>query len=244
MMAYFTLTTIAAFGLIIGSFLTVCIYRIPLGREKGLLEGAELVSDESDVAEPPEQQSSSKLTISNPKRSFCPSCNHQLAWWCNVPFFSWLFLRGKCHYCGVNIPFRYPLVEILSASFAVVSYLLYGLTPTGILIYVFAATLIVISFIDIDYYIIPNVISLPGTLIAILIAGINQFTGWFQAPVVPDLKAAGLGILAGAGFLFFISEVYLRLRKKEGLGMGDVKLLAMTGALFGVQGSLSTIFVG
>ena len=101
-----------------------------------------------------------------------------------------------------------------------------------------------ISFIDYDYYIIPNVISIPGAVLGVACAGANQFFNLFELPLVTDLTGAGLGLLAGAGFLFIVSELYFRLRKREGLGMGDVKLLALVGAFLGPEGALFTIFVG
>jgi leader peptidase (prepilin peptidase)/N-methyltransferase len=121
---------------------------------------------------------------------------------------------------------------------------MYGVTPTAVLVFVFCCALIVLSFIDYDFYIIPNVISLPGTAIGVGIAAINQFFGIFSYPVVGNLTESFFGFLMGAGFLFIISEVYMRLRKKEGLGMGDVKLLAMVGVTFGAPAALSTIFIG
>jgi leader peptidase (prepilin peptidase)/N-methyltransferase len=232
-------------GAIFGSFLSVCIYRIPYGRVPETLDGSEQpeVSSENDIAKP-ETIDQAKISLNNPRRSFCPSCSKQLYWYHNIPVLSWLLLRGSCAFCKAKISARYPVVELLSVLFAYLSWAQFGSTPTAALIYVFCATLIVISFIDYDYYIIPNVISLPGTVIAFGLAAINQFFGIFAAPIVPDLVSAFWGVMAGAGFLFVVSEVYLRLRKKEGLGMGDVKLLAMTGALFGVPGALYTIFLG
>ncbi|MBN8548393.1 MAG: prepilin peptidase [Deltaproteobacteria bacterium] len=226
------------FGAIIGSFLSVCIYRIPIS--KGLhLDSEEDLAEPAKKAEPEE-----KISIAYPRRSFCPHCKAQLSWYHNIPILSWLVLRGKCAFCKAPISARYPVVELMTALVSVMTFQSFGMNPTGAVIFIFCAALIVISFIDYDYYIIPNVISLPGTVIALVLAGINQFYSIFKFPIVSGLKDAGLGILAGAGFLLFISEVYLRLRKKEGLGMGDVKLLAMTGALFGLEGSLYTIFIG
>ncbi|MCB0310275.1 MAG: prepilin peptidase [Bdellovibrionales bacterium] len=235
-------------GLIIGSFLSVCIFRIPYGRSSGLeelLEQEDSPEGESDLVEPPEKpQDSPQLSISNPPRSFCPTCKVQLLWWHNIPVVSWIILRGRCANCSARISVRYPLVELLSAASAFGAYFTFGPTLSALVIYIFLCALIVISFIDIDYYIIPNVISLPGTLIGISIAVLNQFSALFKYPIVPGILDSLLGILAGAGFLLLISEGYFRLRKREGLGMGDVKLLAMVGALFGVAGSLYTIFVG
>jgi leader peptidase (prepilin peptidase)/N-methyltransferase len=244
------LTFSAVFGLIIGSFLTVCIYRIPLGREDLFLDDGQ-AQDESEIAsdadiakevEPSPYRPG--LTLNNPPRSFCPSCDHQLSWKDNIPLFSWLILNGKCAYCKAPISIRYPTVELLTAIAAVLSYTIFGLTATSALIFIFTCSLIVISFIDYDYYIIPNVISLPGTVIGLAVGVLNQFTGIFTFPVALDIQDSVLGLLVGGGFLLIVSEGYLLLRKREGLGMGDVKLLAMTGAFFGYPASLFTIFVG
>jgi leader peptidase (prepilin peptidase)/N-methyltransferase len=102
----------------------------------------------------------------------------------------------------------------------------------------------VISFIDYDFYIIPNVISLPGAAIGVAVAGANQFFNIFTAPIVPNLLSSAIGVAVGAGFLLLISELYFRLRKQEGLGLGDVKLLALVGAFLGPEGALFTIFFG
>jgi leader peptidase (prepilin peptidase)/N-methyltransferase len=223
------------FGLIVGSFLSVCIYRIPR---------AESFYIEVEEGETPQQEIPEPVGFNEPKRSICLKCGKQLLWWHNIPLFSWLILRGKCWFCKTPISARYPVVELLSAMMAILSYHHYGLTPTGAVVYLFCAALIVISFIDFDYYIIPDVISISGTVVGIVIAGANSFTHYFDPPVVPNYYFCALGLLAGAGFLYLISEVYLKLRRIEGLGLGDVKLLAMTGALFGPECALYTIFIG
>ena len=226
----------AIYGLTIGSFLNVCIYRIPYGRVKGL-ESLEIDEEDEELFE------KSELSIFEPKRSFCPECNTQLAWYNNIPLFSYLFQSGRCAYCKKPIPFRYPFVEILSALCAWLAYISFPL-PTAIVVYIFCAALIVISFIDIDYFIIPNIISLPGMVIALVIAGVNQLTNYFVTPIVPGVLQSLIGLAAGAGFLYLVSEIYFRIKGKIGLGFGDVKLLAMTGLLFGAEAALGTIFIG
>ena len=212
-------TTIFLFllGAIIGSFLTVCIYRIPLGREdirEEILEAGE------EIPLPDNIKAEEKLSVGFPKRSFCPSCGAQLEWYHNIPLFSWLFLLGKCAFCKSKIPFRYFFVELLTASAAILSYSYFGATLEAFLVFVFLASLIVMSFIDIDYYILPDIITLPGATIGLLIAGINEFTPFFGEPFSADLLDALFGVLAGAGTLYLVSEVYFRLRKIEGLGHG------------------------
>ncbi len=246
------------FGLIIGSFLSVCVYRIPLGRKKGL---SSLDHDEDeDIAEndptnasveaptqilKPQEATEVRehISIAYPPRSFCPNCRQQLSSLHNIPVFSWLLLGGKCAFCKDPIPFRYPLIEILSAFFCVASYSFFD-PYTATVVYIFCATLIVLSFIDLDYYILPNVITYPGTALGLFLAACNQYTHIFKWPIVGDLWGSLWGFLAGAGFLFVISEGYFRLRGKVGLGMGDVKLLAMVGVLFGPECAFMTIFLG
>lgn len=204
-----------ALGLIIGSFLSVCVYRIP-----------------------------NELSICKPARSFCPKCNMQLRWFHNIPLLSWIALRGKCANCQEKISFKYPLVELTTAIFAYLSYTHYGFTATALIIFIFCCSIIVSSYIDMDHMIIPNVITLPGTAIAIVLVAINAYTNIFAPPVVADFKMAFWGFMSGAGFLWIIGTLYLVLAKKDGLGMGDIKQLAYTGILFGPECALYTIFVG
>ncbi len=228
----FILGGVAIFGLLIGSFLSACIYRIPLGRD-------DCYPEDSPVKRPVEH-----VSLLSPARSFCPHCLKQLAWWHNIPVFSWFLLRGKCGLCQAPISARYPLVELLSCSAAVLSYTQYGLTPTAAVIYAFTAALIVISFIDYDFYIIPDIISKPGAVIGVLLACVNEYLHIFTAPVASGITASLVGLAFGSGFLWLVAEIYFRLRKIEGLGLGDVKLLAMTGAFFGIESTFYTIFVG
>lgn len=236
-------------GAIIGSFLSVCIYRIPYGREKGLEAFGEEANEEPNDDHVAQDETSEntvedeRFNIFYPVRSQCPHCQTQLAWYENIPVISWLLLRGKCSHCHTAISVRYPVVELLSAFFCVLSFSYFPL-PTAILIYALCASLIVLSFIDIDYYILPNVITYPGTLIAAALVLVNHFFHLFSWPISPDLQTGFWGLLAGGGFLFAISEGYFRLRGRIGLGMGDVKLLAMTGILMGPEGAFATIFCG
>lgn len=237
---------VICFGLIIGSFLSVCIYRITLGRSSAVEEWDTDEEDNSaaDSAPPNSEFFEKKVTVSYPPRSFCPQCGEQLRWYHNIPVVSWLLLCGRCAFCKNPISMRYPVVELLSGTFCFLSYNSFGLTPTGIVVYAFCCALIVITFTDLDYYIIPNVVTYPGTILGLVIVGVNQYTGWFTAPIVNSLLESLYGFLAGAGILLLISEGYLRLRGKEGLGMGDVKLLAMTGVLFGYRASYNMIIIG
>ncbi len=206
---------IGLFGLFIGSFLNVCIYRVPR-----------------------------KLSVNRPVRSFCPSCDKSLLWWHNVPVISWVLLRGKCHFCKASISGQYPLVELLSVAAALASYVHFQLTPTAFVIYVLTATLIVITFIDLEFKIIPNVISFPGMIIGLCLGILSQFTGWFAYPVTQSAIDSLLGFLVGGGFFYVISIFYYAVSKRVGLGGGDIKLLAMTGAILGIASVPTTIFAG
>ncbi len=230
--------TVSLYSLLVGSFLTACIYRIPYGRPKGLesLEADEVELEKELAA------SNDKISIFKPVRSFCPNCKNLIAWWQNIPVLSWFLLRGKCYSCKTPISFRYPAVELLSLAFGLLCYYQFD-SWTALIIYLFCCSLIVISFIDIDYYIIPNVISYPGMVIGLALSGFNQYFHIFEKPLAANLTASLLG-LAGGLFLWLISELYYLLRKKVGLGFGDVKLMAMAGLFFGPSHAIQAIFLG
>jgi len=194
------------FGLCIGSFLNVCIYRLP--REN--------------------------LNVGNPKRSLCPNCGTQLRFWENIPLISYIFLLGKCRTCKTDISVRYPLVELISACFALAACLKFGFNATGLIYYILLVALVVITFIDLDFQIIPNIISLSGIVIG--------FMASFYL-TEPDVQDSLLGILVGGGAFYSIAYIFVRIRGIEGMGMGDVKLLAMLGAFLGLKGVMFIIFV-
>lgn len=229
-------------GLIFGSFLTVCIYRIPYGRYNPIdtKTGEELPM--------PEQVQGKHLSIFTPSRSFCPACKKQLPWYWNIPLFSWLGLGGKCGACKVAIPARYPAIELLTALTTLLTFLIYGPTPVGFLIFAFGCALIVISFIDIDYMIIPDVISLPGCILGVAVAGFQAAVQvnnepFFDYPVVGGPFESMLGFLAGAGVLYVVAIGYLKLRGRDGMGFGDIKLLALIGIWFGPECTVFTLML-
>ncbi|MBW2582763.1 MAG: prepilin peptidase [Deltaproteobacteria bacterium] len=191
-------------GLCIGSFLNVCIYRLP---------------ESKSIVHP---------------RSMCPNCDTLIPFYDNIPLFSYLWLKGQCRRCKVKISMRYPMVELLGGLVALGTYLRFGLTIETLIYYVFIAALLVVTFIDLDHRIIPDVITLPGIPIC--------FAASFALPAI-TYKDALLGILVGGGSLFLVAWVYTILTKKEGMGGGDIKLLAMMGAIVGWKGVLFTIFV-
>lgn len=201
---YLTDFLVFVFGICIGSFLNVCIYRLP---------------ESKSIVHP---------------RSMCPSCGTLIRFYDNIPIFSYLALRGKCRHCAAHISFRYPVVEFISGIFAVGVFLKYGMGLETLIYYTFIATLLVITFIDIDHQIIPDVITLPGIPIF--------FAASFALPKIILVESI-LGILIGGGSLFLVAWLYHLLTRKEGMGGGDIKLLAMMGAIVGWKGVLFTIFV-
>ena len=184
----------AALGLIVGSFLNVCIYRLPR-----------------------------RQSIHWPG-SRCTACARPLAWYENVPVFSWLALRGRCRTCGERISVMYPLVEVITGALFVAGYVIYGWTPLLAVRLAFACSMVVLFAIDLRHHILPNVITVPGIVVGFALSLILPVPGW---------KSSLIGLLAGGGVLFAIAEAYYRLRGVEGLGMGDVKMLSMIGAFLG-----------
>jgi leader peptidase (prepilin peptidase)/N-methyltransferase len=180
-------------GLMIGSFLNVCVYRLP--RRESIVWPA----------------------------SHCTGCNRPLAWFENIPLVSWLVLRGRCRTCGQQISIVYPLVELTTGVVFAGGVLIYGLSPLLFVRLAFACALIVLFVIDLQHRILPNAITLPG-IAAGFAASLFLPPGWLSSLI---------GIVAGGGILFAIAEAYYRVRGIEGLGMGDVKMLAMIGAVLG-----------
>jgi leader peptidase (prepilin peptidase)/N-methyltransferase len=155
--------------------------------------------------------------------SHCTSCNRPLAWFENIPIVGWLALRGRCRTCGSRISAVYPLVELTTGAVFAGGALVYGLSPLLFVRLAFACALIVLFVIDLQHRILPNAITLPG-IAAGFLASLFLPPGWLSSMI---------GIAAGGGILFAIAEAYYRLRGIEGLGMGDVKMLAMIGAVLG-----------
>jgi leader peptidase (prepilin peptidase)/N-methyltransferase len=238
----------AVLGAIIGSFLSVCIGRIPFHRSVGLVEDLKeyAASENKPVEEfiPAQALRHQSLSINSPRRSECPTCGQQLLWWHNLPVISWLLLKGRCAFCSTPISVRYPLLEVASAGCAILSLNHFGPSIAALVTFVVCATFLAIAVIDYDWYIIPNLISYPGAVISVLLVGANQAFRFLPAPYVSTLTEAALGVLFGAGFLWVVAFLYKKVRKQDGLGLGDVKLLVMIGALFGPSGALFTIFGG
>jgi leader peptidase (prepilin peptidase)/N-methyltransferase len=189
------------FGAIIGSFLNVCIHRLP--------HGASIVWPGSS----------------------CPPCGRSLSWFENIPILSYLCLRGRCRTCKAPISMRYPIVEALTAAMFALAWWYYGPGPLLASRLLFGCALIVLFAIDLEHHLLPNVITLPGIAIGFMFSFVTE-PGW---------QASLLGIIAGGGVLFLIAETYYRLRHEEGLGMGDVKMLAMIGAFVGWKLTMLTL---
>jgi leader peptidase (prepilin peptidase) / N-methyltransferase len=194
-------TFVTLLGLIIGSFLNVCIYRLPR-----------------------------RLSPVRP-RSSCTSCGHVLSWYENVPIVSYAVLRGRCRGCGAPISLMYPTVEAITGLMFLSGYLLYGPTAFLVVRLMFGCAMIVLFVIDLQHRILPNVITLPGIVVGV-VCSVLVGPGW-----LPSL----IGIAVGGGSLWAIAEVYYRVRHEEGLGMGDVKMLAMIGAFLGWRLVLLTL---
>jgi leader peptidase (prepilin peptidase)/N-methyltransferase len=193
------------FGAAVGSFLNVCIYRLP-----------------------------GSLSIIRP-RSMCMRCKTQIAFYDNIPIISYLWLRGRCRHCGATISLRYPVVETTAGLFAVALFNRHGVAPEGFILYAFVAALLVVTFIDLDHQIIPDVITYPGIMAGFLSSFVVDYITY---------KESLMGILLGGGSLFLVASVYYLLTRKEGMGGGDIKLLAMVGAFLGWKAVIFTIFVG
>jgi leader peptidase (prepilin peptidase) / N-methyltransferase len=155
--------------------------------------------------------------------SHCTSCNRALAWYENIPVVSWTVLRGRCRTCSTRISIQYPIVEAATGALFLAGYYAFGLTPLLPVRLLFACAMVVLFVIDLEHQILPNEITLPGIVIGFVLS--------FLVP--PGWKSSLLGLLIGGLFPFLIAEAYLRLRGREGMGMGDFKMLAMVGAFLG-----------
>jgi leader peptidase (prepilin peptidase)/N-methyltransferase len=171
------------------------------------------------------------LSIATPP-SRCPHCGTPVRPADNIPVISWFLLGGSCRYCASGISIRYALVEAATGLLAVLVYWRFGLSLPALIYFGFGALLVTASLIDLDYRIIPNVFTLPGIPLAL--------TASLLLPEI-SVKEAFAGMVAGGGSLWLVAVVYRRFRGREGMGMGDVKLLALIGALVGPEGVLFTV---
>jgi leader peptidase (prepilin peptidase)/N-methyltransferase len=190
---------VVALGLTVGSFVNVLICRLPGGE-----------------------------SIWRPQ-SRCPSCRNPLRWYHNIPVFSWVFLRGRCAFCGTRISWKYPVVEMACAALFAAFYARYGVSFTTLGFWYMSATLIAVFFIDLEHQIIPNRLTYPGIPVGIATALLSPHLAWSQSL---------LGVAAGAAVFAGMAVLGRALFKKESMGGGDIKLAAMLGAFLGVANIL------
>ncbi len=214
------------FGLIIGSFLNVCILRIP--------------ADKSIVL----------------PASSCPKCGKAIAPYDNIPVVSWLLLGGKCRSCKTRISAMYPAVELLTGLLFLACYFVYGFTVDALKWAVFSALLIVLTITDVRERLLPDEINFFGLGAGLFFSLFSKpldgtalwlANRWFEFPPpqrVLSLADSALGAIAGSGLLWLVAEGYFRLRKREGMGLGDVKMMAAVGAFLGLKRTLMTILAG
>ncbi len=204
---WFLVSAAFVFGACIGSFLNVVIWRLPRG-ESLVWPG-----------------------------SRCPACHAAIPGWANVPIVSYLLLRGRCRACRVRISPRYPFVEALTGALFALLLVAHGPSTRLVVEWAIAAALIAVIFIDLDHFIIPNWITLPGLALGLAISLVAPSLG-------VGFWDAIRGIVLAGGAFWLIAELYPRLRGKAGLGFGDVKLIAMLASLLGTSAAFGIIFLG
>ena len=212
-------------GLLIGSFLNVCIYRMPRD-----------------------------LSVVRP-RSFCPACEHPIAWYDNIPVVSYFVLRGRCRHCGARIPVRYVIVELLTAALFFLIVTALGLTAPAAKLCLLTALLIGLTFADLEERILPDEFTLGGTAAGLVLAYfvpvddviahiVLPGLGFHLSPQWLSVAESVLGAAAPAGSLWLGGFLFEKIRHKEGLGLGDVKMMAMFGAFLGLRATLLTLILG
>ena len=208
-------------GLLIGSFLNVCVYRLP-----------------------------NRLSVVRP-RSFCPACKHAIAWYDNIPVISYLILRRRCRYCSKTIGWRYPSVELVTGIlFALVAFR-YGWTVSALKWIVFEMVLVVLFWTDVEEQMLPDELTLGGTIASLIFAGFVKVPSLFGQfffptwmPLTQSFFNAALGAVLLSVPIWLVGMLYQRMRKREGLGFGDVKLLLMLGVFLGVENGLLALLIG
>jgi leader peptidase (prepilin peptidase)/N-methyltransferase len=214
------------FGLVIGSFLNVCILRIP--------------ADKSIVT----------------PSSSCPQCGKHIAPYDNIPVLSWLILGGKCRSCKTPISAMYPVVELLNGFLFFACYMTFGLTVEALKWAVFAAILVVLTITDLRERILPDEVNFFGLIAGLLFSFFTKSLDgtahwisarWFDFPppqAALSFADAAIGALAGSGLLWLVAEGYFRIRGREGMGLGDVKMMAAVGAFLGLKRTMMTVLLG
>jgi leader peptidase (prepilin peptidase)/N-methyltransferase len=213
-------------GLLIGSFLNVCIYRMPRD-----------------------------LSVVRPSRSFCPACEHQIAWYDNIPVLSYLLLGRRCRHCHASISARYALVELLTATLFLLVVAALGQTGMAIKLCVLCALLVGLTFTDLESLILPDEFTLGGTVVGLIFAWFVPvddiiarlaltIAGFHPTPQWSSVAESVTGALLPAAMLGFGGWLFEKIRHKEGLGLGDVKMMAMLGAFLGLRATLLTLVLG
>jgi len=212
----------AVAGLIIGSFLNVCIYRMPRD-----------------------------LSVVRP-RSFCPACEHPVAWYDNIPVMSYLALRGHCRHCSKPIPLRYPVVEALTGALLFIFVLRLGLSVRAFKLSVFAALVVGLIFSDLEERILPDEFTIGGTVLGLLFVVLAPDSNGLMRLFLPSnwgvrwlsLTECVIGAAVPSLLLWGMGAAYEKIRHKEGLGFGDVLMVAMIGAFFGIEGAVAAVMYG
>jgi leader peptidase (prepilin peptidase)/N-methyltransferase len=212
-MTWFPIVVAALYGALIGSFLNVVIHRYP--REESVVFPA----------------------------SHCPHCDARIRAWDNVPLLSYLFLLGRCRACGAPISVRYPLVELATALFSVAVVLRVGLSLASVLVFLAIAGTIALIYIDAEIQILPDVIDLPGIAIGVGIGALELGTRARGLTLATSLADSLIGAAAGGGVLLLVAMVYKLVRGIDGMGLGDVKMLAMIGSVMGWRSVLGVLLL-
>jgi leader peptidase (prepilin peptidase)/N-methyltransferase len=210
------------FGLLIGSFLNVCIYRLPRD-----------------------------LSVVRP-RSHCPSCEKTIAWYDNIPVLSFLLLHAKCRHCPARISYRYPLVELMTGAAFFLAVLFYGLSLPALKLCVLSAILIELAFSDLEERILPDEFTIGGIVAGVAFALflpmepglVYTLMSPVTQPAVVSVAESLAGAIFTSGTLWLVGWLYLKIRKREGLGFGDVKMIAMIGAFMGIHLTLVVLIIG
>ena len=209
-------------GLLIGSFLNVCIFRLPRD-----------------------------LSVIKPARSFCPECEKTIAWYDNIPVVSYLVLGGRCRQCKARIPVRYPLVEVATGAAFALCVTALGLTLPALKYAIYSAIMITLIASDLEERILPDEFTLGGTLLGFAFAPFVPLEHYFAAMFIPfswgerwqSLGESVFAAVVGSGSIWLVGYLYEKFRHREGLGFGDVKMIMMIGAFVGLRLSLMTLIL-
>jgi leader peptidase (prepilin peptidase)/N-methyltransferase len=207
-------------GLLIGSFLNVCVFRLPRD-----------------------------LSVITPARSFCPFCEETIAWYDNIPIVSYIVLGAKCRRCGAHIPLRYPAVELATATAFAVCFAFFGVTPPAFKYAIYCAIMITLIASDFEDRILPDEFTIGGGVLGLILAWFIPMHGEFALFFVPhswgprcvSLAEAVIGATVTSCSIWFVGWLYEKVRHREGLGFGDVKMIFMIGAFIGLPAALLTL---